>query len=92
MQDTKKRSWVKSIVWRIIGIFLLGAIAYLVTGDWAAMTLITLIFHGIRVIMYYWHERIWERVKWGKVYKRKEELAEKDQEKVKERLKSLGYL
>ena len=60
--DTKKRSWAKSITWRVIGIILLGLISYLITGNWKEMTTITVLFHGIRMIMYYYHERLWERV------------------------------
>ena len=65
--DTKRRSWVKSITWRVFGIILLGAISLVVTRDWKAMTTITLLFHGIRLVLYYYHERIWERISWGKV-------------------------
>lgn len=67
MVDTKARSWVKSIVWRVIGIILLAGIAYLLTEDLEQTTLITVIFHGIRVVMYYYHERAWERIKWGRI-------------------------
>ena len=96
--DTKKRSWAKSITWRVIGIVLLGLIAYLVTGDWKAMTPITILFHAIRVVMYYFHERIWLRVSWGTV---KHPLAQlpvtgelqpEDLEIIRQQLKSLGYL
>ena len=65
--DTKARSIVKSVVWRVIGIVLLGYISYLFTHNWEKTTLITLIFHAIRLVMYYYHERIWERVSWGRV-------------------------
>lgn len=65
--DTKIRSWVKSIVWRIIGIIVLGFIAYFVTDNWKEMTIITALFHGIRVIMYYYHERLWNRISWGRI-------------------------
>ncbi|MFA6097554.1 MAG: DUF2061 domain-containing protein [Candidatus Paceibacterota bacterium] len=63
--ETKTRSWVKSIAWRIIGIFLLGYITYLVTGNSEQTTTITVLFHGIRVIMYYYHERLWLKINWG---------------------------
>lgn len=65
MADTKLRSWTKSIVWRIIGIFLLGGITYLIIGNWEATTIITLTFHGIRLVLYYYHERVWGKIKWG---------------------------
>ena len=64
--ESRTRSWVKSIVWRIIGIFLLGAIAYAVTGNWEQVSIITLIFHTVRIVLYYVHERIWDRVSWGR--------------------------
>lgn len=64
--DTKLRAWVKSIVWRIIGVFLLGGLAWVFTSDWEEATWITITFHGIRVIMYYYHERVWDRIRWGR--------------------------
>ncbi len=64
--DTKLRSWVKSIVWRVIGIVILGALAWLFTRDWLETSLITITFHAIRVVLYYFHERAWERIDWGR--------------------------
>lgn len=96
--DTKTRSWVKSIVWRLIGIFLLGAIAYLITGSWKDMTIITVLFHGIRVILYYYHERVWERISWGRLKHPlstiavKKELSDEDMDIVRQKLKDLGYM
>ena len=96
--DTKKRSWVKSVTWRVFGIILLGAISLLVTRDWKAMTTITLLFHGIRLILYYYHERVWERISWGKV---KHPLADllvtrrltlEDLETVRDQLRGMGYI
>jgi len=65
--ETHARAWVKSIVWRILGIAILGVIAWLVTHSWKEMTIITIIFHGVRVILYYVHERIWELISWGRI-------------------------
>lgn len=65
MVETKKRSWVKSITWRIMGVAILGFIAWLCTGDWTKMTIITATFHAIRFVLYYFHERWWNKIKWG---------------------------
>ena len=65
--ETKTRSWLKSILWRIIGIFILGGITWLVTHDWEQASLITIIFHGIRLVLYYFHERWWDNVDWGRI-------------------------
>ncbi len=96
--DTKKRSWMKSLTWRLFGVFLLGLIAWLITHDWKQMTVITVLFHGIRLILYYYHERVWERIVWGRVQHPlagipvTDELTPEDLQEVKEKLRSLGYL
>ncbi len=96
--DTPKRSWMKSITWRIIGVVLLGLISYFITKNWKEMAIITVIFHGIRVVLYYYHERIWDRISWGRMKHPLEdlpvtdELTPEDLEAVKEKLKSLGYI
>jgi len=96
--DTRKRSWAKSLTWRLFGIALLGLISFLITRDWKQMTVITAVFHGIRLVLYYYHERIWGRVSWGKV---KHPLAElpvnknltpEDLDIVREKLRALGYI
>ena len=96
--DTRTRSWVKSLVWRVIGIILLGAIVYFITGDWKEMTIITVLFHGIRMIMYYFHERIWEHISWGKVRHPladlpvKDKPAPEDLKIITAKLKELEYM
>jgi len=65
--DTKGRSWLKSVTWRIVGVFILGAISYAITRDWSKTTSITLIFHVVRLILYYFHERMWEGIAWGRI-------------------------
>jgi uncharacterized membrane protein len=89
---------VKSIVWRIIGVFLLGGITWSITKDWKEMTLITVLFHSIRMVMYYFHERIWLRVKWGRVRHPLEslevrgKLSAEDLDEIRAQLRSMGYL
>ncbi|MCK5684216.1 DUF2061 domain-containing protein [bacterium] len=96
--DSRKRSVAKSVSWRISGIILLGIILYVITGNVKEMTIITLVFHSIRLILYYYHERYWERISWGKIRHPlselaiKRELTEDDMTVVKEQLISLGYL
>lgn len=65
MADTKLRSFVKSVVWRILGVITLGTISLVCTGSWKAVGWITGIFTAIRIVMYYYHERIWQKIKWG---------------------------
>lgn len=98
LKDTHIRSVVKSITWRVTGIIILAIISWMITHDWKAMTLITVIFHGIRVVLYYFHERIWERISWGRVKHPlselpvKNNLKPKDLEIIHSKLKDLGYI
>lgn len=65
--ESHARSWVKSIIWRLVGIFILGAVAWVITRDMQATTVITVIFHAIRTVLYYAYERYWDRVAWGRI-------------------------
>jgi uncharacterized membrane protein len=96
--ETRSRAWMKSFVWRILGIFILGVISWLITRDLKEMTIITALFHGIRLVLYYFHERIWEKIQWGRVKHPlsvlpvDRELTPSDLNKVRNQLKELGYL
>ena len=62
------------------------------------MTAITIVFHGIRFVMYYFHERIWEQIEWGKITHPlsglpvTKSLEIEDAEIIKDKLKELGYI
>ncbi len=56
-----RRSIVKSVVWRVIGIALLGGLGYAVTGNVMETLVITISFNGIRTVLYVVHEEVWER-------------------------------
>lgn len=63
MTETKTRSVTKSIIWRILGILILAGVTWFYTNDWIAVGLITFLHHGIFLVVFYYHERIWLRVK-----------------------------
>lgn len=88
--ETKQRSWVKSIVWRLLGIIILGAITWVITKDIQTTTSVTLIFHTIRLVLYYYHERLWDKIDWG--LKKKIDLSDPERREVEDRLKKLGYI
>lgn len=64
--DSWVRSWTKSFTWRIIGIVILIVLSYFVTGSWVEASLITFLFHAIRLVLYVLHERAWELTAWGR--------------------------
>lgn len=60
-----KRKIAKMFTYETLcGNLILGAITYLITGSWKAMTAITLTYIGIKHIIYIFNEFVWEKVKW----------------------------
>ena len=63
------RSFFKAMTWRIIASLDTFFLSYIITGrfDWATSIAIFEII--TKAIIYYFHERAWNRVKWGRVIK-----------------------
>jgi len=61
--DTHKKSILKSLVWRIIGIFWLGLITWFFTRNLTQTSLTTIIHHSTFLIIFYLHERAWLKIK-----------------------------
>jgi len=61
--EIKLRSLFKSIAWRIMGVLILAIVTFAYTHEWIQTGLITVIHHGIFLIVFYLHERIWLRIK-----------------------------
>lgn len=53
----------KSVVWRIMGVFVLGSVTYFFTRHWVITTAITLVHHATFLAVFYLHERAWRRAK-----------------------------
>lgn len=64
--ETLRRSVVKSLVWRVLGFAILGALSYVFTGSWTETLGITVTFNLIRVVLYVVHEQLWDRIAWGR--------------------------
>ncbi len=66
MNDLKTRSIVKTITWRITGSGATFLIAFLLTGDVAVAGVIGLVQMFTNTFLYYLHERVWNKIGWGK--------------------------
>ena len=72
--ELKRRTIIKSLIWRIIGIVWTWVGAYfiilVIPPDWknaaTIATLIVVYHHSTRMIMYYFYERFWTTIHWGK--------------------------
>jgi len=63
--DHPKRSIVKTISWRVTGSSATFLIAYLLTGNFAIAGVIGVTQMISNTILYYFHERIWNKISWG---------------------------
>jgi len=60
--DSHKKSFLKSAIWRIMGVIILALITYYFTGELITTGLITLLHHGVFLVVYYLHERLWIKI------------------------------
>jgi uncharacterized membrane protein len=63
---TKKRSLAKSLTWRIVAIIVTFATIYLLTGEIDTASAGTILANSVNFILYYFHERAWNNIGWGK--------------------------
>jgi uncharacterized membrane protein len=63
--DAPRRSLVKTISWRITGSSATFLIAYLLIGNFAVAGVIGITQMITNTILYYVHERIWNKIQWG---------------------------
>lgn len=69
-KESKLRSAVKSIIWRITGIIILAAITFIFTKSWIQTGLVTILHHSMALIGFYLHERIWLRINVKSMFRR----------------------
>ena len=63
--DSNKRSIVKALTWRALASLATFIISYMLTGDIAAATGIASVQVFVNLLLYYVHERIWNKIDWG---------------------------
>ena len=64
--ESPNRSIVKSISWRFIGTLDTIIISWIVTGTLSLAFSIGFIELITKMILYFFHERIWNNITWGK--------------------------
>jgi len=65
MEGSRKRSVAKSIVWRIICIVVSVLTTFVLTGSWDLAVAIGTLYNAITMVLYYFHERLWGKIRWG---------------------------
>jgi len=60
------RSIAKAFSWRVIGTVDTLIISYVLTGEFSIAASIASIDFVTKMILYFFHERFWNLIKWGK--------------------------
>jgi uncharacterized membrane protein len=66
LNESSKRSIAKAVSWRITGTLDTFIISWLITGELTLAGAIAFTEIVTKVFLYWFHERIWNRVHWGR--------------------------
>ena len=63
--DKSSRSLVKTITWRVTGSGATFLIAWLISNNLSVSGTIAILQLVTNTVLYYVHERIWNKIRWG---------------------------
>ena len=66
--DTQKRSFIKTLTWRSFVFLYWAVVGYIIKGSFTYAGILGLA-SIIPSLFYYIHERIWNRISWGRYSK-----------------------
>ncbi len=69
--ETTRRIIAKAASWQTVGLVVMTAITYLVTGSVSEGGLIAVVGCACGMAMYVLHERVWANIAWGRKRDRK---------------------
>jgi len=64
--ENRLRSFVKAVSWRAVGTFDTVLLSWIITGKLSLALSIGMLELITKTLLYYFHERAWNVVKWGK--------------------------
>ena len=65
--ETRRRSMAKAISWRILAAIITACVALAMTHQIEFAAKIGLIDTAVKLLIYFFHERIWNKVNYGRV-------------------------
>ncbi len=98
VSETKTRSILKAISWRILASLITGTLVFIFTGKGELAVGVGLMDSAVKILVYYFHERLWQWIPLGRKKHPLEDIdvkkpiEDEDKEKIREVLKDLGYL
>lgn len=64
--DTSRRSWIKAIVWNLLGLVTMSLVGLAMTGSVAVGGVMALVNTALGFTLYLLYERLWARIEWGR--------------------------
>lgn len=66
MYESKMRSLCKAITYRVLASVFAFLLALYYLGDVIEAVSVVIMYYAGSIAIYYIHERLWERIKWGR--------------------------
>ena len=63
--DSHKRTIVKTMTWRVVATTVTMLVSYVWLGEWGSAVALAITANAIKSLLYYLHERGWNRVGFG---------------------------
>lgn len=67
MGSTYERSLTKGLVWEVISFIITTIAIFIFYGNFLQSVKFSLIFTFFKAILFFFHERLWKTIKWGKI-------------------------
>ena len=61
-----KRTLIKTITWRVIALLVTIIAVYIYSGDVKGSLAVGVAANGLKMVLYYMHERVWNRIHFGR--------------------------
>lgn len=69
--ETHSRTLTKAVIWQMMGLAVMLGVGWALTGSFALGGGIALINTLVGFVTYFFYERIWARIGWGRVHPRR---------------------
>ena len=97
MRETRLRSILKALTWRLIASLVTASIVFIITHEAALSISVGILDSLVKIFAYYFHERLWTVITLGKIVHPlaelnfSKELADEHKMLIRRQLEELGY-
>ncbi|MCZ6719471.1 MAG: DUF2061 domain-containing protein [Gammaproteobacteria bacterium] len=97
MRETRLRSILKALTWRLIASLVTASIVFIITREAALSVSVGILDSLVKIFVYYFHERVWTVIALGKIVHPlaeldvSKELTDEHKMLIRRQLEELGY-